>query len=490
MALEKIQAIVLAAGKSTRFKTGKTKLVEKICGQKMLLYQTKLLAQMNVPTTLVVGYQKEIIQEAVQHAHNDTVQFVVQEEQKGTGHALWCTKPTWNKEHILIMNGDMPLISESIIQELYDKHKTNNADISFVSAHLVDPNHSYGRVIKKESGIEIIEAKDFTLDPHEHCCINAGIYLAKRSFLEESCAKIKANEKCNEFYITDLIKIASNNNNTVVTTTAPFDLVRGINTLQELWAAEQIKRSEIIKEWMEKGVRFSVAQNVHIDLDVTIGAGSSIGSGVHLLAGTKIGNNSAIHESSSLSNMTVGDNVVIHPFCVLSDSSIGSNASIGPFAHVRNSATIGNNAVIGNFVEVKESVIGDYSKAKHLAYIGNAHLGSRVNVGAGTIFCNHNGVSKNKTVVGDAAYIGSNNTLVAPLTIGKQAFTAAGSVITHDVSAGSLAIGRSRQINKEGYVDKFMVSPITEGVLEQADEQLFFAGAIKTNNNTNTPDNL
>lgn len=312
----------------------------------------------------------------------------------------------------------------------------------------------------------------------------------KRSFLEESCIKIQENKKSHEFYITDLIKIASDNNNIITTVSAPFDMVRGINTLHELWAAEQIKRSEIIKDWMEKGVRFSVAQNVHIDLDVVIGAGSYIGCGVHLLAGTKIGKNCKIHEFSSLSNVEVGDNTDIYPFCMLNDSTVGSNASIGPFAHIKNSAQIGNGAVIGNFVEIKESIIGDHSKAKHLAYIGNAHLGSRVNVGAGTIFCNHNGVSKNRTIVEDNAFIGSNNTLVAPLTIGRQSFTAAGSVITQDVPAGSLAIGRSRQINKEGYVEKLTPAQVNEGLPEQADEQILFSGAIKTNNDSNIPDNI
>lgn len=489
MTLEKIQAIILAAGKSTRFKTGKTKLIEKICGQEMLLYQTKLLARMTIPTTLVVGYQKEIIQETVRNAHNDTITFVVQEEQKGTGHALLCTEKTWDKEHILIMNGDMPLISEATITELYEKHKESNADISFVTSHFVDPNHAYGRVIKHGDTIEIIEAKNFTLDPHEHCCINAGIYLAKRSFLEESCALIKENDACKEFYITDLIKIASNNKKTVVTTAAPFDSVRGINTMQELWAAEHIKRSEIIKDLMEQGVRFAAAQNMHVDFDVTIGAGSYIGCGVHLTKGTTIGTNTVVQEFSSLSNTTIGNNVTILPFSIINDSSIGDNVQIGPFAHIRNHATIENNASIGNFVEVKESTVGSFSKAKHLAYIGDAQIGSHVNIGAGTVFCNYDGVNKHKTVVEDSAFIGSNNTVVAPLTIGKQSFTAAGSVITHNVPSGALAIGRSRQINKEGYVDKLHVTHATEGLLRQTDEQLFFSGAVKTNND-NMPDNI
>lgn len=488
MISEKVQAIVLSAGKSTRFKTGKSKLVEPICGQEMILYTTKLLAHLHIPTTLVVGYQKEMIMQVVEQAHPQTVQFVVQQEQKGTGHALICTQDKWHRDHILILNGDMPLVTQEIIESLYHTHIAENADMSFVTAHCDETNHAYGRVIKKGSITAIVEAKDFNLDPHEHCCINAGIYIARRSFLESSIASITRNEKSQEFYITDLVQIACNKGLHVATVSAPFDRIRGINTLQELWAAEQIKRAEIIKEWMDRGVRFSVAQNVHIDLDVTIGAGSYIGCGSHLIKGTRIGMNNKINENVSLENVQLGDNNVLLPNTIITDSTIGDDCQIGPFTHIRERCIIGNRCTIGNFVELKESTIADGTKAKHLSYLGNATVGAHVNIGAGTITCNHNGMSKNKTIIEDDAYVGSNNTLVAPVTIGAQAFTAAGSVITNDVPAAALAIGRSRQINKDGYAAKLRNLNTSDGDLathtENQEDDLRFSGAIKSNNDS------
>ena len=287
MFLNKVQAIILAAGKSTRFNTGRTKLFEKICGQEMILYPTRLIEQLSVPITVVVGYQKDTIKEVITRHHHNAINFVVQEEQRGTGHALMCTQAIWDREHILIMNGDVPLVTTQIIESLFEKHIATHADISFVTSHHSDPvTGGYGRVIKNNDSIKIVEARDFDGDTHEHCCINAGIYLVRRQFLQQCIQNITQNEQTKEFYITDLIKIASEQKRTITTTTTPFDRIRGINTLQELWAAEHIKRAELIKFWMEKGVHFSVAQNVHIDLDVTIGSGSYIGCGVHLLKGS------------------------------------------------------------------------------------------------------------------------------------------------------------------------------------------------------------
>ncbi|HZW60921.1 MAG TPA: bifunctional UDP-N-acetylglucosamine diphosphorylase/glucosamine-1-phosphate N-acetyltransferase GlmU [Candidatus Babeliales bacterium] len=455
MTLPNLQAILLAAGKSSRFQTGKTKLLEKICGQEMILYATRLLEQLSIPTSIVVGFQKEQVSHVVKEYHGDLISFVTQETQRGTGHALLCSKELWKHDNILIMNGDVPLIPQGTITELYFAHQAQNAAISFVIAHNADPSlGSYGRVVKEDNQIEIVEAKHFTGDPNKHCCINAGIYIINRKFLENSIAQIKPNESTAELYITDLVKMASMQGLPVVTVEAPFDRIRGINTLQELWIAEQIKRGELIKYWMDRGVHFSVAQNVHIDLDVTIGAGTKIGCGVHLLGKTEIGINCEVHEFSSLHTSTIGDNTIIFPHSIIKDTTIGCASKIGPFAHIHTQSHIGDHSVIGNFVEVKKSFIGNHTKAKHHAYLGDAHIGSNVNIGAGTIICNHNGATKNTTIINDGAYIGSNNTLVAPLTIGKQAFTAAGSVITDAVPAEALAIGRSRQVNKEGYAKK------------------------------------
>ena len=380
MVSNKVQAVVLAAGQSTRFKTGRTKLLERICGQEMILYSTRLLEALDIPTTVVVGYQKDSVIEVIQKRHNDFVSFVVQQEQRGTGHAVQCTMQIWERDFILIMNGDMPLVTADIIEKLYEQHVTTNAQVSFVISHCEDTQSAYGRVIKDENGIKIVEAKHFTGDPHEHCWINAGVYLISRTFLQEQIARIEQNEKTKEFYLTDLIEMASVQGLGVCTVIAPYDRIRGINNFQELWAAEQVKRSELIKYWMDNGVHFSVAQSVHIDLDVRIGAGSYIGCGVHLLGNTKMGKNSKINENSSLENVIMGDSSEVLQHCVLADCTLGNNVKVGPFAHIRDHSVILDNSIIGNFVEVARTTIGNCTKAKHLSYLGDAEIGNNVNI--------------------------------------------------------------------------------------------------------------
>ncbi|MFC1842326.1 bifunctional UDP-N-acetylglucosamine diphosphorylase/glucosamine-1-phosphate N-acetyltransferase GlmU [Candidatus Dependentiae bacterium] len=454
---EELQAVVLSAGKSTRFKTGNTKLIEKICGRPMILYPAKLLEDLGIDTCFVVGYQKEIIKKIVsQHATNN-ISFVHQKEQLGTGHAVACTKDLWDKPHVLILNGDVPLITPQIIENLYTKHVKADAAISFVASHYTGTDHAYGRVIQDKDGIKIVEAKDFKQEVYDNkCCINAGIYIAKTEFLKNCINKIKTKNASKEFYLTDLVQIACKKNLNIVTFYAPFDRVRGINTFQELWAAEQIKRSEIIKYWMSHGVKFSLAQNIHIDIDAQIEAGTNIGCGVHILSGSKIGKNCNIRKFSTIENTVLQEGVQIFPNTIIRDSHIGKNAKIGPFAHVHTQSHIEQEVEIGNFVEIKKSTIGKNSYAKHLAYLGNTEVGSMVNIGAGTITCNYDGFAKHPTIIKNNVFIGSNNTLVAPVTIGQNAFTAAGSTITENVDANSLAIGRAKQVNKENYVQKLL----------------------------------
>jgi bifunctional UDP-N-acetylglucosamine pyrophosphorylase/glucosamine-1-phosphate N-acetyltransferase len=484
-----LQAIILAAGKSTPFNTEKTKLLEKICGQPLVLYATKLLESMHLPTTLVVGYQKELIKELVIKHHGPAINFVEQNEQRGTGHAILCARSQWEKEHILIINGDMPLVTSEIIEALFKKHCDTSATISFVTAHHSDPSGTYSRVVHSNNSMEVIENSHFKGDTTEHCCINAGIYIVTKSFLEMYTDVLDSASTYKEFYFTDFINLASSKGYPISTITAPFDRIRGINTFQELWSTEQIKRSELIKHWMDLGVRFSAPQNVHIDLDTYIGAGTYIGCGVHLFNGTSIGSNSTIGAFSMLDNTYVAENVTVHSHSVIKNSIIEEGAHVGPFAHITDHSTLKKDTIIGNFVEVKRTIIGEKTKAKHLAYIGDAHIGAQVNIGGGTIICNHNGIKKNKTVIENYAYIGSNSTLIAPLVIHEGAFTAAGSTITDHVPAHALAIGRARQINKADYARKLLKqtgdksnSPDNSTTDNGSSNGVSFVGAIKTNN--------
>ncbi len=488
-----LQAIVLAAGKSKRFKTGRSKMAEKICGREMVLYPIHLLENLSIHTTIVVGYQKELIKEIVSKNQKQQVQFVVQEEQHGTGHAILCARDAWQEEHILILNGDVPLLTEEIITALYNKHIKENAAISFVVAHNDDPSGAnYSRVINDGRMIKIVEAEEFNGDLHEHCYVNAGVYIVSKKFLEENIDEIEQNEVKNEFIASDLVKIASRKHLAIAHISAPFDCIRGINTMQELWAAEQVKRAELIRHWMSEGVRFASPHRTHLDVDVTIGGGTSIGAGVDIFGKTNIGKQCTIEPYVVLENATLESNVTVHSHSIIKNSHVSAHAQVGPFAHVQNSSFIDQKAVIGNFVEVTRSSVGRGSKAKHLTYLGDAQIGSEANIGAGTITCNYNGVAKQKTVIGDNAFIGSNNCLVAPVTVEHNAYTAAGSVITQDVPEGALGIGRARQVNKDGYAkkvksqkNKMQAQPQQQQTNETRTPQaISFKGAVKTKNDT------
>lgn len=471
--LTQIQAIIFAAGKSTRFNTGKTKLVEKICGQELIIYPLKILQKLTIPTTVVVGYQKDLITQTVER-HCNTIQFVEQTEQLGTGHATKMTRHIWDHKYILLMKGDVPLITAKMIQDLFEQHIQTDATLTFITAHNDNPTgFSYGRVYKTDDNkVHIIRPHEIAKEKlQDYCCINGGIMIANRDFLETAVDQVTRRGHSNEFHMSDFINIATAENKKVSMVDVPFDYVRGINNFQELWAAEQIKRAELIRHWMDKGVRFITPQSAHVELNVQIGTGTFIGCGVHLLAGTKIGKDCVINSSSMIENATIGDKVTIHPHTIVRGATIHSHAQVGPFAHIQEGTTIGEHSEVGNFVEVKRTTIGTHTKAKHLSYLGDATIGSRVNIGAGSITCNYDGKQKHATIIKDYVFIGTNNSLVAPVTIHERAFTAAGSVITQDVPEDALAIGRARQVNKEGFSKR-----------NRAKQSLSFMGAVKTTN--------
>ena len=449
-----IRAIILAAGKSKRFKTTKSKLLSTICGRPMVLYPIKALASLNIPMTVVLGSQADEIKTAIEQKKDAvTIDYVIQTEQRGTGHALACSRATWDAENILIINGDCPLISTELIAQTIKEHTQTNATITFLTSLMLDPS-GYGRVYEEEGALRIIEEKDCSSEELRITRINVGVYVMRRDFIEKNIAALEANNRSGELYLVDLVKLASDQRLPIRTISVPFDDVRGVNTLQELWSVEQIKRSELIRHWMSEGVQFELAQNTHIDIDVKVGAGTFGGTSILLLGNTTIGKNCFIGAFSILENAVIGDNTVIHSHTVIQDSTIGSNCNVGPFARLRNNVATGNNVTIGNFVEVKKSTIDEESSIKHLSYIGDTTVGKEVNIGAGTITCNYDGTKKHQTMIGDAAFVGSNNTLIAPVTIGKGAFTAAGSTITQNVPDNSLAIARSQQVNKIDYAEK------------------------------------
>ena len=340
-----IEALVLAAGKSSRFNTEQSKLVTKICGQEMILYLTKLLAKLEIPTTLILGYQKEKISEIVSKNHDLTIKFVEQVQQLGTGHAVKIALPYITQHHVLVLNGDIPLINQELVDKLIKKHLESNASLSFVGAYNFDPNiKGYGVIIKDDHSIKIVEAKEQSTqnETNEAPLLNAGVYIFEKTFLTESLNKLEKSSITGEIYITDLIKIANDNKKKIELIIAPFDTIRGVNTLQELWMVEQIKKAELIKGWMDKGVRFASGQNISIDIDVLIGAGSYIGNGVELLANTKVGKNCKIGAYCILKNAVLGDNVTFNSHSIVENAKIAANSKIGPFANINDDLLITN----------------------------------------------------------------------------------------------------------------------------------------------------
>jgi bifunctional UDP-N-acetylglucosamine pyrophosphorylase/glucosamine-1-phosphate N-acetyltransferase len=474
MARAQVQAIVLAAGRSSRFKSDTSKLLFTLCGQEMIIYPLKTLQQLAIPVTLVVGYKKDHVKKLVEHYSFDGITYVEQPYQLGTGDAVASTVNSWNAENILVMNGDMPLIQPALIKELMEAHFSSNAAVSFVMAHNNDPLAStgYGRVVVRDDLTSIVEARDFNGDPSVDCFVNAGIYIFRRDFIKTFITTLRTHENSQELYLTDLVEIASRQKLPIATVNAPFDTVRGVNTLKELWIAEQIKRAEIIEHWMNQGVRFSCAQATHIDINVSIAAGTFVDTGAQILLGTRIGKHSYIGPFSVIKNSVLGEQVTVYSHSVIIDTTVGDRAQVGPFAHIHHNNNVGMGAVVGNFVEVSRSAIAHDSKIKHHSYIGNAHIGARVNIGAGTVTCNYNGVTKNTTVIEDDAFIGSNNALIAPVTIGHNAMTGAGSVITEDVPAYALAIARAQQVTKPDYVSRLRNSVTVGAAVKVNDSSL------------------
>lgn len=370
-----IQAVVLAAGRSSRFNTGKSKLLEKICGREMLLYPLDHFVALSIPTTFVVGYQKEAIKQIIEQNYPGFVSYIEQTELRGSGHAIMCSEPVWQQDHVLVINGDCPLVSRELLQTVIDRHHASGAAMTFVTSHNVDPRiGAYGKVLEENNILQVVEASDFKGDPTIDYPINAGIYLLKRSFLQEFINQLPINLPRNEFYFVDIIRLGSEAGYKIITVDAPFDLVRGVNTLRELWVAEQLKRSELIGYWMDRGVRFHAAQNIHLDLGVQLAPGCHIGAGVQLFGNTTIGKNSIIGAYSIITDATIGENVTVHPHSVITTSTISTDAMIGPFAHIHGQSVIADNASIGNFVELEGATIAQQGRIARHSYITPADV--------------------------------------------------------------------------------------------------------------------
>jgi bifunctional UDP-N-acetylglucosamine pyrophosphorylase / glucosamine-1-phosphate N-acetyltransferase len=336
--INNVRAVVLAAGRSTRFKTKKSKQLYPICGAAMVLYPLRALESLGIPVSLVLGYQRDEIRREVEQVAVKDVTFVVQEEQKGTGHAVACTQQTWDKEHLLILNGDTPLMSKEILVQMINEHCAKDAAITFLTTTVADPK-GYGRVITENGTLRIVEEKDCTPEQRKVSTVNAGFYIMKTSFVRDFVNCITKSSVTGEIYITELVKMACDAKLPVHTVSVPYDAVRGVNTLNELRDVDMIKRTELMKYWMARGVRFELSEDMHIDLGAEIGSGSVIGAGVHLIGKTKI-----------------GENCIVGPYSIIEDTFIGDEAEIGAYSFVQQCTIVGG-IHIAPFTQVYKEVI-------------------------------------------------------------------------------------------------------------------------------------
>ncbi|MCA1583929.1 MAG: bifunctional UDP-N-acetylglucosamine diphosphorylase/glucosamine-1-phosphate N-acetyltransferase GlmU, partial [Acidobacteria bacterium] len=390
-------------------------------------------------------------------AHRPDLGFVVQEPQLGTGHALLMTEPVLRGRSgtVLMLSGDVPLLGVGTLARLLSAHDAQDAAATVLTA-IADRPYGYGRIVRTQGRItRIVEERDASPAQREIKEINSGIYAFALGPLFEALKTVGVENAQAEYYLPDLVAIYRRRRRPVGTYTVDdANEIRGINSRSELAGVSRMVRQQTNEELMAAGVTLVDPATTYIDADVEVGADTVIHPCVFLEGKTKIGSACEIHAGTRIINSTIGDRVVVKNHTIITSSTIADGAMLGPFAHIRPESSVGEQAHVGNFVELKKTALGAGSKANHLSYLGDARIGSGVNVGAGTITCNYDGLRKSETIIEDGVFIGSDSALVAPVTIGKGAYVAASSCITEDVPADALAIARGRQENKAGWVSK------------------------------------
>ncbi|NEP50938.1 MAG: bifunctional UDP-N-acetylglucosamine diphosphorylase/glucosamine-1-phosphate N-acetyltransferase GlmU [Moorea sp. SIO3C2] len=445
-----VAVAILAAGRGTRMKSDLPKVCHRLGSQTLVERVLNSCVSINPSRVIVIcGYQSERVKESLSAYTN--VEFVEQKEQLGTGHAVQQLLPHLADDtgDLLVLNGDVPLLRPDTIKRLLESHQAHNNGATILTAHLPNPT-GYGRVFCDSNNQlqEIVEHRDCTDAQKQNNRINAGVYCFNWSQLALVLPKLSADNDQNEYYLTDAVTMV---NPVMAVDVEVTHEILGINDRKQLAMAEQILQERIKDGWMKAGVTLINPDSITIDETVQLQPDVTIEPQTHLRGKTVIGAGSRIGPGSLIENSQLGDKVTVL-YSVVSDSVVQDGTRIGPYSHLRGNAQVGESCRIGNFVELKNTQIGDRTNASHLSYLGDATLGSQVNIGAGTITANYDGVKKHKTQIGDRTKTGSNSVLVAPLTLGEDVTVAAGSVLTKDVPNDSLVIARSRnQIVKPGW---------------------------------------
>ncbi|MGA9670168.1 MAG: bifunctional UDP-N-acetylglucosamine diphosphorylase/glucosamine-1-phosphate N-acetyltransferase GlmU [Terracidiphilus sp.] len=452
----RLAVVIMAAGKGTRLNSRRPKVLHEVGGKPLLEHVIAAARQIVTPEHIyaVVGHQAEMVRAAVA---STGIRFVEQADQRGTGHAIQSAgQAIAGYEHILVLSGDVPLIRPEHLRALWEFHQAQKPAMTLVSA---EPEHpaGYGRVLHTApDSLEvaaIVEQKMLTPEQLNLREVNLGLYAFRTATLLAHLGKLTSDNPHGELYLTDMAGVLHAAGEKVVAfkTGDPQDLL-GANTIAELVALDATLRAETANRLMASGVTIFKPETCVIDSDVEIGPDTTIEPFVQLLGSTKIGTDCLIRSYTVIENCTLGNDVKILQNCVLADSTIANGARIGPFARMRPGCEIGEDVHIGNFVETKKAKLHKGVKAGHLTYLGDTEVGEGSNIGAGAITCNYDGVYKHKTQIGKNVFVGSDSTLVAPITVEDGAYIGAGSCITKDVPAGALAVGRARQFTKEGWV--------------------------------------
>jgi bifunctional UDP-N-acetylglucosamine pyrophosphorylase / glucosamine-1-phosphate N-acetyltransferase len=441
-------AVILAAGEGKRMRSRWPKVLHRLCGRALVAYPLRIARAVADRIVLVVGPHAGDLSDLLA----GDVKVAEQRERLGTGHALLQAKPLCGTGAIVVLPGDTPLLSGETIERLVAHHRTTGAAVTLLTA-IVDRPQGYGRVLRQGGRVSgIVEERDATDDQKAIAEINTSVYCFTARRLWPALAKVRTDNDQGEYYLTDVIGILARAGERIEAIAAadPGEAL-GVNDRKQLAAVAAIQRLRILERLMEDGVTIVDPATTYIEDTVTIGSDTVIYPNVVIEGATAIGSECTIGAGCQLSGSRLADRVTLKPYCVIRESVVETGTELGPFCHLRPQSHVGADARIGNFVELKKTRLGRGAKANHLAYLGDATVGDGVNVGAGTITCNYDGVAKYATTIEAGAFIGTNSSLVAPITIGAGAYVAAGSVITRDVPADALAVARGQQVVKEGW---------------------------------------
>jgi bifunctional UDP-N-acetylglucosamine pyrophosphorylase/glucosamine-1-phosphate N-acetyltransferase len=449
-----LHVVILAAGKGTRMKSGRPKVLHQLAGRTLIEHVLATVSGLDVTErVIVIGHGADDVRAAL--AAHDGLRFVVQSPQLGTGHALLQAEPALagRTGTVLLLYADVPLLEAGTLSRLLETHRAARAAATVLTADLADP-YGYGRIVRDASGdlVRIVEERDASASERAVREVNSGIYAFELEPLFSSLHQLATDNAQGEYYLTDLIAAYRQQGARLATLRlSKADELRGVNSRVDLAELTAVLRQRKCRDLMLSGVTLEDPATTYVDADVQVGEDTVLAPGVRLTGRTRVGRRCQIHSGARIADSTLADEVTVLDGCVVQQSTVGTGVSLGPFAHLRPLSEVGDGAHIGNFVELKKTRLGPRSKAGHLTYLGDALIGADVNVGAGVITCNYDGVQKHETIIEDGVFVGSDSQLIAPVTIGAGAYIAAGSSVTMAVPSDALAVARAPQTNKPGW---------------------------------------